>query len=71
MEAERQPGDLILDRYLPHATSDQRAEARDALRSYAAFLLRLGDRLSLDPHESPRPDSPEPPRRRRVDAPPV
>lgn len=41
----RLPGDLILDRYLPNATHEKRAEAREALREYALFLLRIGERV--------------------------
>ena len=42
---ERMPGDLILDRYAPKATPEQREQGRAALLNHARALLRLGERL--------------------------
>ncbi len=42
MEAKpRQPGDLILDRYMPNATPEERETARENLRRYAASIYRF------------------------------
>jgi hypothetical protein len=43
---QRRPGDLILDRYMPNATPEQREEARTNLRAYAAVLLEIGQRIA-------------------------
>jgi hypothetical protein len=59
---ERVPGDLILDRYAPDATTEQREQGRAALLNYARALLRMGDRLYAE-----RQDSPESPGRRRLE----
>lgn len=40
-----QPGDLIIDRYIPNATPEQREEAREALRKHALLLIRWGERV--------------------------
>ena len=40
-----QPGDLILDRYLPDATPEKREEAREVLREHALLLIRIGERI--------------------------
>jgi hypothetical protein len=46
MEPDLMPGhrlgDLIIDRYIPNATSEQREEAREALRKHALLLIRWG-----------------------------
>ena len=48
---ERQPGDLIIDRYIPNATPEQREEAREALRKHALLLLRFAERAAAPkPH---------------------
>ena len=41
----RQPGDGLLDRYLPDADEETRERAREAFREYALLLLRIGERL--------------------------
>ena len=41
-----QPGDLILDRYMPHATEVEREAARENLRQYAEIILRIAKRLA-------------------------
>ena len=47
MPAHR-PGDIILDRYLPHATSEQREVARENLRRLARLLIRVHERLARE-----------------------
>lgn len=42
---DRQPGDLIIDRYLPDASPEKREEAREALRAHALLLVRIGERV--------------------------
>lgn len=59
---ERMPGDLILDRYAPNATPEQREQGRAALLNYARVLLRMGERLYAE-----RQNSPESPGRRRLE----
>lgn len=48
---ERQPGDLILDRYMPDATPEQREEARENLRAYLRVALRIATRLENEARE--------------------
>jgi hypothetical protein len=62
-----EPPDLIIDRYLPNATPEQRVEARAALLRHARLLVRWGERALLEQGK----DSPEIDGRRRVDAPPL
>ena len=45
---QHRPGDRILDRYLPHASSEKREEARENLKRLARLLIRVHERLSLD-----------------------
>lgn len=35
------PGDVILNRYMPHASLEEREAARENLRLLARFLLRV------------------------------
>ena len=42
------PGDIILDRYMPDATTEQREEARANLKTYAAVFMRINQRLARD-----------------------
>ena len=44
----RKPGDIILDRYLPHATAEEREAARENLRRLARLILRVQARLARD-----------------------
>jgi hypothetical protein len=54
MPAHR-PGDIILDRYLPHASEEEREAARENLRRLARLLIRVHERLALDtPQEAIR-----------------
>jgi hypothetical protein len=50
--SEHRPGDVILDRYLPHASSEEREEARENLRRLAQLLIRINNRLA---HDYPQP----------------
>lgn len=45
---DRQPGDLILDRYMPQATAEEREAARTNLRTLLATLMRIEERCALD-----------------------
>ena len=47
----RQPGDLILDRYMPHATTEEREAARENLRAFAAVVVGIAKRLALEERE--------------------
>ncbi len=38
--SQRQPGDLILDRYMPNASQEEREQARANLRGLLAALVR-------------------------------
>ena len=51
-QAERRPGDLILDRHMPTATEDEREAARETLRAYAAVVLRIATRLATEEYEN-------------------
>lgn len=44
----RQPGDLILDRYMPQATADEREAARANLRAFAVVVVSIAKRLALE-----------------------
>jgi len=48
----RRPGDLILDRYMPNATEEEREAARQHLRDFAAALLRIFERLAREEESS-------------------
>jgi len=50
--AGRRPGDLILDRYMPNASTAEREEARNNLRAYARVLIRIGERLAAEARDS-------------------
>jgi len=49
-----QPGDLILDRYMPRATEVERDAARENLREYAKVILRIATRLAKEKAERER-----------------
>lgn len=54
----RQPGDGIIDRYLPGVSSAERTEAREELRAFAASLFAVADRLAREGKSVvPMPDS--------------
>lgn len=42
------PGDIILDRYLPNASAEQREEARENLRRLARLIVRVHTRLARE-----------------------
>jgi len=42
----REPGDSIIDRYLPDASAEEREEARENLRRLARFLIGVHERRS-------------------------
>lgn len=48
---DRQPGDLILDRYMPHATMEEREAARENLRAFAAVVVGIAKRLAQEERE--------------------
>lgn len=41
----RRPGDILLDRYLPDASVEDRERAREAFRAHAQLLIRIGERV--------------------------
>ena len=45
---KRRPGDVILDRYMPGATAEEREAARANLYGFVAVLLRIAAREALD-----------------------
>lgn len=44
----RQPGDLILNRYMPRATAEERDAARGNLRAFAVVIVGIAKRLALE-----------------------
>ena len=44
----RRPGDLILDRYMPNATPDERESARYDLQRLAKLIIRVTERLARE-----------------------
>ena len=46
-----QPGDLILDRYMPGATDEEREAARENLRAYMKIVVRIATRLATEEFE--------------------
>ena len=51
-QRERRPGDLIVDRYMPTATQEEREAARANLYAFAAVLLRCATRRANEEYES-------------------
>ena len=47
----RQPGDLILDRYMPDATPEEREVARENLKRLARLMLRVEVRKAREWYE--------------------
>lgn len=45
---ERRPGDLFLDRYMPHASEEEREEAYENLRGLISILVEIDDRLARE-----------------------
>ena len=52
MTKARQPGDVFLNRYMPHATHEEREEARQNLYEFFAVLLRIATRRANEDHEA-------------------
>lgn len=50
-QQEHRPGDLILKKYMPNATEDEREEARENLRRLARVLLRIEERMAREWYE--------------------
>jgi hypothetical protein len=46
MPLDRQPGDLLLDRFVPSASPEDRARARTAFLAYGKHLLALAQSLA-------------------------
>ncbi len=44
----RQPGDLILDRYMPSATPEEREAARENLKRFARLIVSVADRKARE-----------------------
>ena len=42
------PGDLILNRYMPDATEEEREAARENLREYAVIVVAIAKRLAKE-----------------------
>lgn len=51
---KRRPGDVILDRYMPHASPEAREEARESLRDLAKVVLRMNLRVLRNQDEAIR-----------------
>lgn len=54
---DRQPGDLIIDRYLPDATPEERERARRELKGFAATLFTVLERTGAHLQDAPQFDS--------------
>jgi len=54
---DSRPEDILIDRYMPGATSTQREEARQNVRDLVTVLVRINARLALE--ERGKTDSPE------------
>ncbi len=49
--ANRRPGDFILDRYMPDATAEEREVARENLRAFALVVVGIARRLAQEERE--------------------
>ena len=47
----RRPGDVILDRYMPYATPEERDAARENLRAFAVVVFGIAKRVVMEEHE--------------------
>jgi hypothetical protein len=43
---KRRPGDLIINRYMPHASEEEREKARENLYAFVTVLVRIATRLA-------------------------
>jgi hypothetical protein len=50
----QRPGDLILNRYMPNATEEEREAARENLREYATVVVGIAKRLVREEAEHAR-----------------
>ncbi len=50
----QRPGNLILNRYMPDATEEEREAARENLREYALVVVRIAERLVKEEAERAR-----------------
>lgn len=67
MPKDRQPGDRIIDFYLPGTTDAEREQARRELKDLAASILDVFDRLAREGETAiPTPDSHESGNRHRI-----
>lgn len=64
MDSERQPVDLIIDRYLPNADEATRTKAREDLKAFVQALLRIATRRAVEERQAR--DSRESPGRLRI-----
>jgi hypothetical protein len=54
MEAARKPGDILLDRFMPDASAEERAEALANLKRLLAVLIQIyREHASQDERDSP------------------
>ena len=49
---EHKPGDLIINKYMPDATPEQKEEARENLRAFARLIVRVETRLAREAWEA-------------------
>jgi hypothetical protein len=52
MDSDRQPIDLLIDRYLPHADAATRVQAREDLNAFVQALLRIATRRALEERQA-------------------
>ena len=50
----RRPGDLILNRYMPNATEEEREAARENLRQFAVIVVGIAKRIAREEAERGR-----------------
>ena len=48
---ESRPGDLIINRYMPNASEEERGKARENLYAFIAVLVRIATRLAQEEGE--------------------
>ncbi len=65
LDPSHHPGDVILNRYLPDASEEARADAREKLRAFALLMIRIGSRLEDEGYAGG--DSPELEGHRKID----
>jgi len=50
----QRPGDLILNRYMPNATEEEREAARENLREFAIVIVGIAERIAKEENEQAR-----------------